>query len=153
MPYLKHWTRLKNPVEYKTLLKTSATVHSTGMKTMTTENTLAYFGNKNRLTPLACIIKNITIVNNASRVISEWRNNLERHSKPSITFLESSIILQVSSIMRLENIYSRGVTHGDRNMFIVEATSLLLILFDIHERKNIEVIEGNFIFQNWLFYK
>ncbi len=44
----------------------------------------------------------------------------------SIT-LESSIMLLESSIMLLENIYSTRITHGDRNMFILEAPGLCSI--------------------------
>ncbi len=51
---------------------------------------------------------------------------------PSFTLLELSIMLQVSSIMLLENIYSSGFTHddcNDRNMLIVQATGGSVLTF------------------------
>ncbi len=56
--------------------------------------------------------KNIMIVNDASRVISEWCHNLKHH-------LRSSIMLPEQSIMLLDNINSTGVTHDDRHMTII----------------------------------
>jgi hypothetical protein len=63
--------------------------------------------------------KNITVVNDASRVISEWCHNLEHHSQSSITLLESSIMLLELSVMLLESIYSTGITHDDLHMKII----------------------------------
>jgi hypothetical protein len=42
----------------------------------------------------------------------------------SIMFLESSIMLLELSIMLPEIIYCTGITHDDRNMFIVQAIYL-----------------------------
>ncbi len=55
------------------------------------------------------------IINDASKVVSDWGNNLEHHLWSSITLVELSITLLV-------NIYSTGFTHADRNIFIVQAT-------------------------------
>jgi hypothetical protein len=52
--------------------------------------------------------------------------------RSSFTLLELSIMLQVSSIMLLENIYSSGLTHdecNDRYMLIVQATSGSVLTF------------------------
>ncbi len=64
--------------------------------------------------------KNILIINDAARVISEWRHNLEHHLRSSITFLESSIMLLELSIMLLDNMYSTGITHDNHHMMIVK---------------------------------
>ncbi len=55
--------------------------------------------------------KIIKIINDASKVMSEWRHNLEHH-------LRLPIMLQESSITSSENIYSTGVTYEDRHMMI-----------------------------------
>jgi deoxyxylulose-5-phosphate synthase len=66
--------------------------------------------------------KNIAIVNDNSRVISERHHNLERHLQSSIMLLESSITL-------LENIYSKAITNDDRNKFIVQTSEVATFLF------------------------
>ncbi len=63
--------------------------------------------------------KNITIVNDASRVICERRHNFEHHLWSSIVLLELSIILLKLSIMLLESIYCTGVTHVHHHMQII----------------------------------
>ncbi len=62
--------------------------------------------------PWSLFYKNITIVNDASWVTSEWRHNMERHLQLSITLLELSTTLP-------ENIYSTGITHDDGHVMIV----------------------------------
>jgi hypothetical protein len=69
---------------------------------------------------------NIMIVNEASRVISEWCHNLEHHLQSSIALLElsnmllgSSTKLLESSIMFLESINNAGVTHDNDHMTIL----------------------------------
>ncbi len=76
---------------------------------------------------VACIIKNIMIVNDTSIIISEWCHNLECHLETSITLLELSIMFLELSIMFLElsimflelsiiiqeNIHSTGINHED----------------------------------------
>jgi hypothetical protein len=56
--------------------------------------------------------KNITVVNDASRVISGWCHNLEHHSQSSITLLESSVMLLELSVMLLESINRTGITQA-----------------------------------------
>ncbi len=74
--------------------------------------------------------KNITIVNDNSRVVSKWWHNLEHHSCSSIVLSELSIMLPELSIMLLENIYSIGITHDNHHMMIclnliVQAKSII----------------------------
>jgi hypothetical protein len=62
--------------------------------------------------------KHITIVNDGSRVISEWRHNLEHHL--SILHLDVSFTL-------IFNVYSSGmmimmIVIHKRNVFIIQAT-------------------------------
>jgi hypothetical protein len=56
--------------------------------------------------------KHITIVNDASRFLSEQHYNEKCHLRLPILLLETSILL-------LESIYSSGITHNDRHMTIV----------------------------------
>jgi hypothetical protein len=63
--------------------------------------------------------KNIMIVNDAAKVISEGRHNLEHHLRSSITLLESFIMLLELSIMLLDNMYSTGITHDNHHMMII----------------------------------
>ncbi len=53
--------------------------------------------------------KTITIVNDASRVISELCHNLEHHLQSSIMLQEPLIVLLELSITHIENIYSTGI--------------------------------------------
>jgi len=60
----------------------------------------------------------MTIVNDAT----SWSIILESSMvllDISVKLLESSVTLLESSVTLLENIYCTGVTHDDRNMFIV----------------------------------
>jgi hypothetical protein len=74
--------------------------------------------------------ENIMIINDASRVVSEWHHCMEHHLQSSITIIDASVMLLESSIMLLENIYKIGVTYDNCHMtiviavFIVQDTSL-----------------------------
>jgi hypothetical protein len=67
------------------------------------------------------------VVNDVSGVVSELCHNSEHHLRSPITLLQLSIMLLESSIIFLENLYSKCKTHEDRHMmivicFIVQAT-------------------------------
>jgi hypothetical protein len=62
------------------------------------------------MSAVACTIK-FTIVNDAFRVISEWRHNLEHHSELSITILELPFTL-------IYGVYSTDFTYDDRKLTI-----------------------------------
>lgn len=54
----------------------------------------------------------IEIVNDVSRVVSEWHQNLEHHLELVITLLDLPIML-------LEMIYRIGITNEDHDMLVV----------------------------------
>jgi len=63
--------------------------------------------------------------------LSSHQNDTRTWSITSIiilTTLEVSFMLQESSIMLLENIYSKGITREDHHNFIEQATDLTHIL-------------------------
>jgi len=63
--------------------------------------------------------KYIMIINDASRVVSEWCPNLEHHLRSSTIPLESSIMLLELPTMLLENIYSAHITHDNGHLRII----------------------------------
>ncbi len=71
--------------------------------------------------------KNITIVNDTSRVV-----RMTPQLGASLMIVILTIMLLQLSIMLLENIYSTGVTHDNRHMmikifFIVQAIVMLIL--------------------------
>ncbi len=72
--------------------------------------------------PSGLYYKNITIVNDASRVICEWHHNLEPIFRSPIMLRESLIMLLESSIMLLVNVYKTGIVRDDCYMFIVQGS-------------------------------
>ena len=104
-----------------------------------TDNEISISNEKNYLAAsshqknLSCVLyyKNIMMINDASRVISEWRNNLEHHLQSpimplelSIMLLELSIMLLELSIMLLQDINSTGITDDDHHIMIICVNSI-----------------------------
>ncbi len=64
----------------------------------------------------ACIIKNITIVNDTSRFVRMTPQFATSLTIVILTTLEVPFMLLELSIMLLQNIYLAGITHDDRHM-------------------------------------
>ncbi len=120
-----------------------------GWKCLREANALAYYCPLSAKKKTFCSIdtsglyyKNITIVNDTPRVISERCHNLEHHLWLSFMLLESSIMLLVSSVMLLEssiipleNIYYTSITHDYcHTTFVVQSTcvNVVKLLFLFH---------------------
>ena len=77
---------------------------------------------------MACIIKNITIVNDTSRFVRMTPQFAASLTIVILTILEVPFMLLELSFMLLENIYLEGITHDDhhmidnQNIVIVQAT-------------------------------
>jgi hypothetical protein len=72
--------------------------------------------------PRGLYYKNITIVNDTSRVVSLMPQLGASLAIIILMTLQVAFMLLESPIMLLENIYSTGVTHDALHIFIVQAT-------------------------------
>jgi len=69
------------------------------------------------MSAVACTIK-FTIVNDAFRVISEWRHNLEHRSRVVNYNLRAAFSL-------INDVYGTGFTYGDCQCFLVQSKLLI----------------------------
>jgi len=97
----------------------------------------APWATNNRISPLQWFIcprsqgrfiglysEHVTIVNDASRVVSEWINNLENHS--SVINYDPRGVIYTHLWYLWYKCHLWQTSMGDRNMFIVQATDLQL---------------------------